>query len=183
MNSDVGRLDPRARRTVAALQQALTELVATTPLREITVAELCRAAGLHRTTFYKHFRSVGELAAATVADLVEQIAEPEPAEQSYRTWLGSVLTYVEDNRQGLVGTLGPAGDPDLVRTVCDELVHRAERSLASAEPANLRLSVPAAARMLGFATYGAIEALLAGEAATEDCLDSLPTLVGELRPA
>jgi len=65
--------DPRTRRTVAALRAALRESLADRPLDAISVSELCRVAGVRRTTFYTHHDSVGELLSAM---LVEEIDAP-----------------------------------------------------------------------------------------------------------
>jgi AcrR family transcriptional regulator len=47
--------DLRVRRTRTHLRQALAELMAQRPLSGIGVAEICAAAMVHRTTFYKHY--------------------------------------------------------------------------------------------------------------------------------
>lgn len=43
------------------LTNAFWEALETKPLREITVAELCRRANCNKTTFYYHFNSIEEL--------------------------------------------------------------------------------------------------------------------------
>ena len=65
--------DPRTRRTTTALRAALRASLADQPLDDISVSELCRAAGVRRTTFYTHYSGVGELIAAM---LVEEIDAP-----------------------------------------------------------------------------------------------------------
>lgn len=47
--------DLRVRRTKTHLRRALAELMTRRPLRDITVAEVCETAMVHRTTFYKHY--------------------------------------------------------------------------------------------------------------------------------
>lgn len=49
------REDLRVRRTKKALFDAFMELISTKPFDEITVNELCDAAGIRRATFYKHY--------------------------------------------------------------------------------------------------------------------------------
>ncbi|CAN5203595.1 hypothetical protein BH11ACT2_BH11ACT2_00850 [soil metagenome] len=53
--------DPRTVRTVAALQAALRESLATESLDDISVSALCRIAGVQRTTFYTHYESIAAL--------------------------------------------------------------------------------------------------------------------------
>ncbi len=50
-----GKEDLRVRKTKKALFDAFMELLCTKPFDEITVNELCDAAGVRRATFYKHY--------------------------------------------------------------------------------------------------------------------------------
>jgi AcrR family transcriptional regulator len=63
--------DPRSIRTVARLQAALRDLVRDEPLDAITVSELCRVAGVRRTTYYTHFDGVADQLTAL---LIEPVA-------------------------------------------------------------------------------------------------------------
>lgn len=54
-------MDPRFKRTQAALRQGLFALLKTLPISEVTVAALCRQAGINRRTFYLHYDNVWEL--------------------------------------------------------------------------------------------------------------------------
>lgn len=62
--------DPRSARTVAALQEALRGLVRDRPLDAISVSELCRAAGVRRTTYYTHFDGVADQLTAMLVEPV-----------------------------------------------------------------------------------------------------------------
>jgi AcrR family transcriptional regulator len=53
--------DPRVRRTVLALREALVALVAERDYQTVTVTDLVERAGLHRATFYRHFDDKDEL--------------------------------------------------------------------------------------------------------------------------
>ncbi|ORM36444.1 TetR/AcrR family transcriptional regulator [Williamsia sp. 1135] len=64
--------DPRTVRTVEGLRAALRESVNSAPLDEISVSELCRAAGVQRTSFYTHYPSVGDLLTAMLVEAVEE---------------------------------------------------------------------------------------------------------------
>ena len=78
MAADDTHLDPRARRTLDALQVALGKHMRTQQLSQISVSEICRTAGVHRTTFYKHFESVADLAGLAVTDLIDRITTFAP---------------------------------------------------------------------------------------------------------
>ncbi|MFD1507422.1 TetR/AcrR family transcriptional regulator [Georgenia yuyongxinii] len=165
MTSDQGRVDPRTRRTLVALRQALGVLLETTPLNQVSVSELCRTAGIHRTTFYKHFDSVGELATSVVEDLGRRIVAPVrgAAELTYRTWLTAVLMHVAERRalyHRLLSVEG--GDPALVRAVTWQVARRTERFLrdADAVPA---ASLPLMSRVLGYGSYALVERIMETE--------------------
>ncbi len=70
--------DPRGRRSRAALHWALLRLLEDTQLSDVTVAALCRQAGLHRTTFYKHYAGLEDCAAAALTDLVRELVDGLP---------------------------------------------------------------------------------------------------------
>ncbi|MCZ4550806.1 hypothetical protein BH683_019900 [Williamsia sp. 1138] len=63
--------DPRTVRTVEGLRAALREILKSVPLDQISVSELCRAAGVQRTSFYTHYPSVGDLLTAMLVEAVE----------------------------------------------------------------------------------------------------------------
>lgn len=75
--------DPRQTRTRAALRSALVRLLARSPLADITVAELCREASVHRTTFYGHADGVESFAVELVTrDIDEASTVGVPAQEA-----------------------------------------------------------------------------------------------------
>lgn len=62
---------------------AFIRLLSEKPLPEITVSELCRACGIHRTSFYLHFQDVYDLMNAVERRLAEYYAAlfETPAEE------------------------------------------------------------------------------------------------------
>ncbi|WP_029150799.1 TetR/AcrR family transcriptional regulator [Microbacterium indicum] len=70
--------DPRAQRSRQRLADALRTMLQAEDLGDIGVAELCRAAGVHRTTFYGHYASVGDLAADVYATMLDEASAVEP---------------------------------------------------------------------------------------------------------
>src|SRR4051812_10161099 len=118
MNIGERPMDPRAQRTLASLRKALTEMVETTPPSDVTVAALCRTAGVHRTTFYNHFDSVPHPAAAAIVALlapVERRGSSSRVEPGSLTWLTALLGRAAENRPALTAFLGPDGDPAVAR--------------------------------------------------------------------
>lgn len=182
------RRDPRTQRTIAALQKALTDLARTASITRIDVSTLCRTAGVHRSTFYKHFDTVSELAASLLTDLFVRIDCPSSrAEHGFAKWVTALLEQVAQDR-GTYGRLLTAdGDPALTRTVCDRLAARARQAIsaAAARGHNPGMDHNALAMTLAFGTYGLVEAVLNHEdldirKAVHGLLNGLPE---GLRPA
>jgi AcrR family transcriptional regulator len=63
----------RVQYTMDRFKDALLHILATKPLDEVTVTELCRQADLNRGTFYLHFQSPRDLVERIEMDLVEAI--------------------------------------------------------------------------------------------------------------
>jgi AcrR family transcriptional regulator len=156
-------IDPRTRRTRAALASAMAQMVLVAPLAEVSVAGLCRTAGVHRTTFYKHFRTTTELADAVLGDLFDRIDALGPG-VGPEAWSRDLLEHAAIRRRTYAALIGPDGDPALTRTVTDRLVEASARALAPVEHdgAVLGTETSTIARLLGFAAYGALEAVLLG---------------------
>jgi len=101
--------DPRAVRSRERMQEALMRMLAREELSSIGIAELCREAGIHRTTFYGHYESVGELAADTFAAIIKAAATARPGdedsvEQISRAYLAAtenVLAAVARDRHAI----------------------------------------------------------------------------------
>jgi len=71
-------VDRRTVRTVAAIEAAAREALLEIPLDELTVAEVCRRAGVGRPSFYTHFASIPELVARTLtAEIDDELPIPD----------------------------------------------------------------------------------------------------------
>lgn len=99
--------DPRTQRTVSALRAALRGLLRDRPLDEITVADLCRAADVRRTTFYTHFVTVPELLTDMLtSEIDEQLGLAETATMTlaeladgFQRTLVNAFEVVADHRE------------------------------------------------------------------------------------
>ncbi|WP_152188017.1 TetR/AcrR family transcriptional regulator [Georgenia satyanarayanai] len=126
--------DPRTRRTLALLERAMTTLLEDQSISEINVSELCRVAGIHRTTFYKHFSSVAEFAGHMFSTLIDDLASvdvtnlPDDIDQvveTYRASLAGMLDHVAANRPAYRRLFASDGDHQFQRIVADTLAERA----------------------------------------------------------
>jgi AcrR family transcriptional regulator len=132
------QLDPRQVRTRQALAEALVRLLERKELGDITVAELCREAGVHRTTFYGHFDGVPEFALAEFSRGIDEISTVDVevgAETSvhvaerYLDSLREILEHVADERAGYRTLFGPATRGVFRTALDDRLRHRAQLAL------------------------------------------------------
>jgi AcrR family transcriptional regulator len=132
------QLDPRQVRTRQALAEALVRLLERKPLGEISVSELCREAGVHRTTFYGHFDSVPEFALAEFSRGIDEIsdvrveADAETSVSVAERYLDSfrqILVHVAAERAGYRTLFGPATRGVFRAAVDDRLRHRAHLAL------------------------------------------------------
>lgn len=122
--------DPRIRRSRAALEAALLELVVDRELSQISVSDLTKRAGVNRSTFYEHYTDVHDLAAAactavfdslvTAAQAAGPAAQPEDtaAEQA----LAGVFTHVAENARLYRALLGDDGSARVINHLLRRMI-------------------------------------------------------------
>ncbi|MGW2054435.1 TetR/AcrR family transcriptional regulator [Streptomyces sp. NPDC001840] len=72
-------VDARIRRSRAALETALRELIAERDLVQLSVSDITKRAGVTRSTFYEHYSDVHELAAAACTSMFDGLVAATPA--------------------------------------------------------------------------------------------------------
>lgn len=72
------QLDPRTRRSRAALEAALRELIADRDLAQISISDVTKRAGVNRSTFYEHYADLAELAACACTALFDELVASAP---------------------------------------------------------------------------------------------------------
>ncbi|MFI1360247.1 TetR/AcrR family transcriptional regulator [Streptomyces sp. NPDC020898] len=163
--------DRRVRRTHAALQGALIQLVEEQELGQISVADVAERAGVNRTTFYDHYRDVHELAEAACTSTIDTLIASVPAldstsAESDADPASSLVAFFENlaDHAGLYRSLlGPQGSArviDHIRSRICTTVHVAVRVNSGTAPdsvasADIPHDVPAAfiaGALLGVAT-------------------------------
>lgn len=104
------------------LKQALLDLMREKSAKKVTVAELCRRAGLNRSTFYDNFETIEQLQDELMWDVAKPLVAAvtrhgrDPlnllrkgtAYDCYVEW----FTYVHDNREAFRLLLGRNGMPE-----------------------------------------------------------------------
>lgn len=93
--------DVRAERSGAALREALLRLLAAHPFDQITARDICREAGVHYATFFRHHESrqtlLEEIAADQIAALVE-LTLPVAAAADHAAGFVALCAYVDEHR-------------------------------------------------------------------------------------
>ena len=104
------------------LKEALLDLMREKSAKKVTVAELCRRAGLNRSTFYDNFETIEQFQDELMWDVARPLVEAvtrhgrDPlnllrkgtAYDCYVEW----FTYVHDNREAFRLLLGRNGMPE-----------------------------------------------------------------------
>lgn len=173
-------MDPRGRRTRAALHRAILTLIREKPIAEVTVAELCREAAIHRTTFYKHYATVSDFVGQAFADVVDDLISITPGSRFsheetprvYREALRRVFAALLDDRPTYRRLLGADGDLHFQRAMLDGLC---DRFTSAAENCLRFTGAPVDPRAAGAALAGAT--LMVAERVVQGEDDDLEAMV------
>lgn len=119
--------DPRSARTRATLLRALREVAAQVPLDEVSVSELCRRAGVRRTTFYSYASSVPALLTDLLLSDLDQRLEVddtsglsvEDTAREFHERLAAALAAVAEQRVLYLAALDATGSAPLRRGLAD----------------------------------------------------------------
>ncbi|HLT84591.1 MAG TPA: TetR/AcrR family transcriptional regulator [Phototrophicaceae bacterium] len=183
--------DPRTRRTLALLERAMSSLLETQSISTINVSELCRVAGIHRTTFYKHFSSVAEFATTMFARLFDDLAVVSEEElpdsfeevpEYYRRALVRMLDHIAANRPVFSRLFASGGDHHLQRIIADVMSERTREAhhRMAARGWTLPIDEDTAAHMVGAACTAAMGVWAAqdggdSEARSREVMAALPS--------
>jgi AcrR family transcriptional regulator len=99
--AEIPRLDRRQRKSRAALQAALTTLIARKAYAEITIDDVAETADVARATFYAHYNDKTALLVAATEQLIDDMASDVTAV----SWVGAGTDWHFDG-SGLLALLG-----------------------------------------------------------------------------
>jgi AcrR family transcriptional regulator len=134
--------EPRAARTHEALTNALFDLLRTRDLTEISISELCRTAGVHRTTFYGHYADIFAFAADAFARMLDELSavaedpstfddsSPETITAAYTESMRLALIHIRDHRDAYRMMFGTRVDAGFRRELFQRLLHRADLAIS-----------------------------------------------------
>lgn len=106
--------------TKKLLQNAFLKLLKTTPIHAISIRELCREAGINRTTFYNHYGSQYDLLGEISGRFLDSIAAALDCadirdQRDVRERVTKVLLYLQQNRDLSLMLLNNNIDPGFAR--------------------------------------------------------------------
>ncbi len=106
--------DRRSKLSKQMMKDALTELMKTKSIHEISVKRLCETADVNRSTFYRYYSSpydlYDEIIEDVSRDLISLTEATPPGPHRLRAVLTQVLTYVERQRPLMLVLLSSNGD-------------------------------------------------------------------------
>lgn len=114
-------MDPRALRSRTALRGAVLSLAERTPVASLTVAEVCRHAGVTRDTFYRHASGPTELVAAALAAEIEALPERDRLGDAERDLIVHIHARREVYRHAMSPTLAAPVRAQLERVLAEGL--------------------------------------------------------------
>ncbi len=92
-------MDARIEKTREKLMKALSELSQTQPVERISVSELCKKAGVNRTTFYKYYHVPADIGREAFEEHMGQLLDEihgKPQTELYGTMLSCCRLYREN---------------------------------------------------------------------------------------
>lgn len=112
----------RVMQTRRLLAGALLKMLKTTPLHAVSIRELCREAGINRTTFYNHYGSQYELLDDISRRFLDAIAErldsADAADrESVHQRVTMVLAFIEENRELAMLLINNSIDPGFAEKI------------------------------------------------------------------
>ncbi len=122
------REDQRVRLTKQMLQGAFLSLLAQKPVQNITVKELCDAAGVNRSTFYLHYKDIYDLQEQMESAMLHELlallaANPVIAAsttpEATSSFINAIFSFVDKNREMCAILLGPRGDKKFLADIID----------------------------------------------------------------
>lgn len=166
-------VDARIVQTTRALHAAVLQLASQQPVSTITVADVTRAAGINRATFYSHATSPGALLTAVLTPELDQIraddrtlrgegtACPEATRRALEHVVEHVVRYREVYRLALPDALDASIHQALARHFEASSVQHLENLPEGTLPEGLSVHIAASSYAHGL--VGAIEAWLVGK--------------------
>jgi len=170
-------VDARILHTTAALREAILRLAADRPVSTITVADVTRAAGINRATFYSHAVSPGSLLADVLTPELDRIREDDAEARRTaaargasadelaaitRRGIDAVVEHVVSHRDIYAKGLPDTEDASLHRLLVEHFTVSSAQHIRELPTERPTMLDDVAAGFVAQGFVGAIEAWLAG---------------------
>ena len=122
--------DRRVRRSKRLLTQALTQLLQTKQINEITVKELAELADMNRGTFYLYYKDVFDMlekiedSMFANLDQIISLHEDEDMSAQTRPMLEELFSFIEENQEMCRVLLSPHGDMNFLHRLNEVMRER-----------------------------------------------------------
>lgn len=83
--------------TKEAIKEAFKKLLAEKPVDKITVKEICNSCGVHKNTFYYHFRDIPQLIEVILIEYADDFIAKYPDVSSLEDCLSAVILFLQQN--------------------------------------------------------------------------------------
>ncbi|MCU1679806.1 MAG: hypothetical protein JWQ81_545 [Amycolatopsis sp.] len=183
-------VDARIVRTTQAVEHAVVELAAETPVSQLTVSELCTRAGVTRRTFYNRFDSPQEaliqalrrdLAELAETDTQRRARAGQPPTVLLRMANADIFDHVSRYQNIYRQALATSADAGLFDVLVDHFVSYSLAFVRRARSPNLtEEGIELVAQFVAHGFAGAIRTWLQNPAITREVLEEA---VAEAAPA
>lgn len=129
-----GKVDRRVVKTKERLYQVFVNLLASKPVKDITVKELSEGADINRATFYLHYNDVFDLLEQIEQEAIDRFKEmfadlnPSFSDYEFMSSYIKLLEFTGQNRELCKVLLGPNGDRSffekLVAIIVDKCLNK-----------------------------------------------------------
>ncbi len=128
------KIDRRSARTRQQLEQACRGLVARKPYDAIHVEEICKEAGVARSTFYAHYAGKDDLKRRGLDQLDREIAAAASVDTAPFAFAKTLFEHAQAHREHIGALAGGRGD-EVARTRLREIVSaNVRRDLGARSP-------------------------------------------------
>lgn len=111
--------------TEAALREAFWRLYIQKPISKITIKELTRVAGVHRSSFYGHYEDIYDLLEKSEQELLDEIKTYMNVDRSIAEGLSPfdvIVTFYQENLEKVAALMGEHGDPGFLIRLREKIV-------------------------------------------------------------
>ena len=119
--------------TKRALAAALKEMLQTTPLEKISIAEICQRCSLNRKSFYYHFHDKYELVEWIFAQEIGDALFEEMQDTIHVQLSLAFCRYLYENRAFILNTLHVSGSGTFHDYLCQQIQPLVKRTLATSQ--------------------------------------------------